>query len=691
MTDTDSIIKKNFTNEIQQKRVKKELMSLRELNQNSFKVSLQNTPLGLKIIVELKKEAIENQVKENSGFQHPIIFEFLLEPKFPFVFPKLFCKTSFSNPTLADGRDFTNDIIGKVWTPALLLKDVVILIPRFLKKISESPVPEETQLLGQYHLGHMYNLEDFLSMDNVHLFPAKEIINSSSSNNERYIMIAESFFLNLESVDKKKNTLRLLSWAHVQSIQNIKKSKDDEATLIFTWHDQSKTEGITQNAFVLEQAKQLVELIIKMGQKYGVKVNKSIKKFRDLKLADVTAQNYEGIKIEELLDNIAFLEQQLEQELTIDVINLLMNLYQKAVEYYSAFNDPSFQEFVQKLHILLNRPDVQAVLQSKEENDNIDRRPSRKDQEEDDGEEEKKENNNDRGNDPMYQHGFAESPLTTPNKQETPYKPQLNSPPKQDSSSKALNFDNSASKSSDKSPPKNTSAEKKPVEEPVKSSAPKSDSGKKEVEKNPEPQTQSPKKEPKLEEKKPESPQKNQESPLKIESSPVKVSQEPVVEKKEDLKIEESNTSEPIQSVEEKNPSPEKTETKPESPKKEETHASPVENVKSLDSKIDQPNEVPSQQAEILSEEKKEEQVQNPDQSETKKEENLASPDNATESQNEPPKVEENQEIKQETIEEKAPEESEVTKVETNQESPNEENKGEEKKEEPSDDAFDIE
>jgi hypothetical protein len=66
-----------------------------------------------------------------------------------------------------------------------------------------------------------------------------------------------------------------------------------------------------------------------MGQKYGVKVSKTVKKEKDLKISDVTAKNYADMNIEELLDNIAFLESKLEKELTIDVVNLLMNLYQK--------------------------------------------------------------------------------------------------------------------------------------------------------------------------------------------------------------------------------------------------------------------------------------------------------------------------------------------------------------------------
>jgi len=418
-SNLDNIIKKNFTNDIQQKRIKKELQSLKELNQNSYKVSLQSTPLGLKIIVELTKEFIEREIKDHNVFVFPIIFEYLLEPKFPFVFPKLFCKTNFYNPTLADGRDFTNDVVGKMWTPAILLKDITIMIPKFLKKLSQNPNPEQSQLLGQYHLGHTYNLEDFLSMDSLIVFPAKEITNNKQGNNERYIIIAESYFLNFESVDKKKNTIKLLAWAHVQSIANIKKNKENDKTLVFTWHDQTKKDGYSQNIFVVEEAKQLIDTIVKMGQKYGVKVSKTVKKEKDLKISDVTAKNYADMNIEELLDNIAFLESKLEKELTIDVVNLLMNLYQKAVEYFSAFNDPSFEDYVDKLHYLLSREDVQVVLQSKEEVEKKEakKQPARINNHEDEEEEEKKEAPS--NNKVNFKEEYKESPIkdnTTPEK-----------------------------------------------------------------------------------------------------------------------------------------------------------------------------------------------------------------------------------------------------------------------------------
>jgi len=106
-------------------------------------------------------------------------------------------------------------------------------------------------------------------------------------------------------------------------------------------------------------------------------------------------------------------ESKLEKELTIDVVNLLMNLYQKAVEYFSAFNDPAFEDYVDKLHYLLSREDVQVVLQSREEVDNKGE-PRKISRPEDDEEEEKKEApSHAKGS---YRDELKESPIKTPEK-----------------------------------------------------------------------------------------------------------------------------------------------------------------------------------------------------------------------------------------------------------------------------------
>lgn len=97
-----------------------------------------------------------------------------------------------------------------------------------------------------------------------------------------------------------------------------------------------------------------------------MKVDKTVSKPKDLKIDDVTTKSLEKVDIEELLENITILESKLESEISVEVINTLMILYQNTIEYLSAFNDPAFNDFVNRLHSLLQRKDVQIILQSKE-------------------------------------------------------------------------------------------------------------------------------------------------------------------------------------------------------------------------------------------------------------------------------------------------------------------------------------
>jgi len=88
---------------------------------------------------------------------------------------------------------------------------------------------------------------------------------------------------------------------------------------------------------MVDEAQGLLEVLVKASQKYGVRVSKAQQK-RDLSLADVTIKSYEDMHIEELLDNITFLESQLDIQITIDTVNLLMNLYQKVL--FGFLTDP---------------------------------------------------------------------------------------------------------------------------------------------------------------------------------------------------------------------------------------------------------------------------------------------------------------------------------------------------------------
>eukprot|EP00331_Platyophrya_macrostoma_P001521 CAMPEP_0176407626 /NCGR_PEP_ID=MMETSP0127-20121128/1511_1 /TAXON_ID=938130 /ORGANISM="Platyophrya macrostoma, Strain WH" /LENGTH=694 /DNA_ID=CAMNT_0017786843 /DNA_START=315 /DNA_END=2399 /DNA_ORIENTATION=- len=339
----------------------------------------------------------------------------------------------FTDPTIADGRDYLNDILGKVWSPATLLSEIVVLLPEFLKKVyKEVHNFINLQKLGTYHLGHTYNLEDFLVLEGVAVFPGQEMLAKPSKDNSRYLVITRMSILNFEPINKNKNIVKLISWANIQSLMSIKRKREEETALVLNWKDKSKKEGITQ-IFLIDDAPKCVELIVDTMKKIGITANKSTPKEADLRLEDVTVTHYADMDINQILENIAILESRLQSELTITVINTLTTLYQKAIEFYSAFGNKNYEIYVNKLHSILSREDIQAVLRSTESNSSNADRNRRQVQEqngkgahrypddEDDEEEEKKSADHrnrgevDFGGYPGSMGGYIKEPITTLN------------------------------------------------------------------------------------------------------------------------------------------------------------------------------------------------------------------------------------------------------------------------------------
>ena len=83
----------------------------------------------------------------------------------------------------------------------------------------------------------------------------------------------------------------------------------------------------------MEDASKCVEIIINNMKKFGIKVSKNITKQPDLKLEEVTSRAYEQINIQVLIDNIAILESKIADELALENVSTLMNLYQKVLTH----------------------------------------------------------------------------------------------------------------------------------------------------------------------------------------------------------------------------------------------------------------------------------------------------------------------------------------------------------------------
>jgi hypothetical protein len=87
------------------------------------------------------------------------VFDILLDHKYPFQQPQIFCRTPFSNPPLNDGRDLFSDILKSEWKIAKKLYEIVQYIPEFISEVKITE--EELKVYGNFHLGYLYEMSNW--------------------------------------------------------------------------------------------------------------------------------------------------------------------------------------------------------------------------------------------------------------------------------------------------------------------------------------------------------------------------------------------------------------------------------------------------------------------------------------------------------------------------------------------------
>ncbi|CAD8152938.1 unnamed protein product [Paramecium pentaurelia] len=337
MDNLDNQIVNIFKNEIQIKRIRKELKQLEILDINEFTITLKQLSNNLQIIVEMRPVVQLNQGK-------PIKFCLYLDNKFPFVFPKVHILSHLTKPTLADGRDYIEDVIHQQWSPSILLNEIIQKFPKFLDQVRLQKDNRDYLLsLGKYNQDQEY--EGQLGLEDVEFFQCKEIINGRSY--QKIIQLSNSHILMLES---KNKMLFLQSYQPTKDLVKVDKV-DNSAQL--TW---KSDDNFRPQTLILSNIDQFMDSILLY------KTGSSGKKILE---EEVTLQKFENFEIQKLLDKVINYEKQLEQELTTQNLNSLMNSYQQAIEYFSAVSDEDFKEYVMRLQNLIGREDVQKLLSNK--------------------------------------------------------------------------------------------------------------------------------------------------------------------------------------------------------------------------------------------------------------------------------------------------------------------------------------
>lgn len=101
-----------------------------------------------------------------------------------------------------------------------------------------------------------------------------------------------------------------------------------------------------------------------MGVAYKKNVNKNYK-ISENEVSKGSVGRYDISKILNEIDKNELLINQ--GELDISTIQNLTALYQKAIEYYSAFDNVMFTDLLNRMQSLLQRDDIQVILNSMQE------------------------------------------------------------------------------------------------------------------------------------------------------------------------------------------------------------------------------------------------------------------------------------------------------------------------------------
>ncbi|CAD8058464.1 unnamed protein product [Paramecium sonneborni] len=336
MDNTESMITEIFKNEIQIKRIKKELQQMEQLRKEDFKITLKTLSPNLQIIVEMPPMNQLNQGKS-------ILFALYLDNRFPFVFPKVHILSQITKPSLSDGRDYLENIISVPWSPQILLAEIIKIFPQFLEKIQQNYNNKDYLLkLGKYFENQEFDLR--IGLENIENLECKQIINGNY--HQRTLLISDSHLLNLEYQNKE---FILLNYYCLKDLQKIERHQKN---INISWQKEGSFIVQTLTSPNFEQLYNAINSF-KLGL-IGKKFNED----------DVTLQKFETIQIDKLLQQMNVNEVELSKNLNKVSLNNLMVSYQQAIEYYSAFSDEDYKQYVIRLQQLLGREDVQIILAS---------------------------------------------------------------------------------------------------------------------------------------------------------------------------------------------------------------------------------------------------------------------------------------------------------------------------------------
>lgn len=88
----------------------------------------------------------------NIKIEKDITFLLHIVHNYPFNPPKLYCLTTFSYPSLCDGRDILEEVINATWTNQYHIVEIINSIPKFILDFLQNLEQKKLRFCGKYYL-----------------------------------------------------------------------------------------------------------------------------------------------------------------------------------------------------------------------------------------------------------------------------------------------------------------------------------------------------------------------------------------------------------------------------------------------------------------------------------------------------------------------------------------------------------
>lgn len=192
---------------------------------------------------------------------------------------------------------------------------------------------------------------------------------------ERYILVWENSFYLFEPDSKNKDMAKLLSGATLWSLEKIVRNLDSPDLVTFVWKKLENQKDQWSLKVEVKKAENLISLIVKYLKSLEISSHKRYEKQRKILESEVNAKALKKTDVSVLLKEISDAELEIKSHATskLKIYPLetkaknLMELYQKAIEYYSALDNKWFEEFLNRMTNLFKDEKINRVLSQTDE------------------------------------------------------------------------------------------------------------------------------------------------------------------------------------------------------------------------------------------------------------------------------------------------------------------------------------